>query len=156
MIEGLMIISITALFLMVALASSTVWAFERQQTQTITVYNVDVNKVTSSKTSDPSMADPCLPLLKTVRHISPVSDAMDRSRRSAGAAATLGLVVGLRFALGPKEVLKNGRKRPSARFDLWQHEPNNTGSLEALAVSEYRRCKNEEALKALSSFRWER
>src|SRR5687768_6059378 len=55
----------------------------------------------------PANEDSCSPLLKSVRNFTPPSSATDRDRRSAGQAAAIGLVFGLRFALGPKETARS-------------------------------------------------
>ena len=78
---------------------------------------------------------------------------MDRNQRSAGAATAVGLMLGVSFALGPKEV--NSKKRQKApRFELRQ--PHNTNGYKAMAVADYRRCKNEQALGAIQDWRWSR
>lgn len=103
---------------------------------------------TTSLQPSPSMdmADKCLPLLNKVRHTSSVS-AMDPNRRPAGhKAATVGFVIGLRIALGPTEV--TGSKRVSVGPQVLETRDN--GSSRALAVADYRACKNKEALNALN------
>lgn len=107
----------------------------------------------SSQLPPPSMADSCLPLLNT-RHTTPVSD-MDRTQRTAGTAAALGIVFGVRFALGPKETAKSNRSG-NARFTIWQPANATAGDQHALAVADYRNCQKEQALKALNEFRWTR
>lgn len=107
-----------------------------------------------SDTPSSAMADSCLPLLKSIHQTNSVS-AMDRNQRSAGKAAALGVVFGVRFALGPKEIAKSRYGKP--RLDLWQTAGSiSNDSRHALAVSEYRACQKEKALNALSDFRWER
>lgn len=103
---------------------------------------------TTSLQPSPSMdmADKCLPLLNKVRHTTSLS-AMDSNRRPAGhKAATVGFVIGLRIALGPTEV--TGSKRVSVGPQILETRDN--GSSRALAVADYRACKNKEALKALN------
>lgn len=110
--------------------------------------------ITSSPS--PSMADSCLPLLKSIRQAPPVS-AMDRNQRSAGQAAALGLVFGLRFALAPPKNPRSGNTpKPTAHLDLWQPEGAFAGDRHALAVSSYRRCQKDQALRAMEGFRWAR
>lgn len=101
----------------------------------------------------PANDDSCLPLLKSVRNFTPPPSATDRDRRSAGQAAAIGLVFGVRFALGPKETARS-RRQGGVRFDVWQ--PRDDNSIQAMAVADYRRCKNDQALKALSDWRWKR
>ena len=97
----------------------------------------------------------CLSLLKAVRYDN-ASSAMDRSRHSAGKATALGLVFGVRFALGPKEVMKNTRSGDAVRFGLWEARDKDVNAAQALAISDYRRCKNEQTLRGLSDWRWQR
>ncbi|MEM6781627.1 MAG: hypothetical protein AAF569_07165 [Pseudomonadota bacterium] len=106
------------------------------------------NRGTTSLQSSPSMdmADKCLPLLNKVRHTSSLS-AMDPNRRPAGhKAATVGFVIGLRIALGPTEV--TGSNRVSMGPQVLHSR--NSGSSHALAVADYRACKNKAALNALN------
>lgn len=107
---------------------------------------------TSPLTStEPSVTDdPCRSLLNDIKHSSPASVTNGR-RHEAGQAAAVGLILGFRFALGPKEV--SGSNRSSVGLNVWR--PQDTG-LQALAVSDYRRCKNEHALSALRELRWSR
>ena len=79
---------------------------------------------------------------------------MDRDRQTAGKAAALGLILGVRIALGPKEVTRHKRTGNAVRFDIWQ--PSTGGDRQALAIADYRRCKNDQALKAISDWRWQR
>ena len=102
--------------------------------------------------SSPPVVDSCLPLLKSI-HTSPQS-AMDRNQRSAGKAAALGLVLGVRFALSPPE--KPGSYADKPRLNIWKVKGVSKDSRSALAVSAYRQCQKEQALKALSEFRWAR
>jgi len=79
---------------------------------------------------------------------------MDRGRASEGQAqaAALGLVLGVRFALGPKEVIRSNRSRVEIRQPF-----STTEDTYALAIADYRRCKNEQALRALNDeWRWSR
>lgn len=106
-------------------------------------------------TSVPAAADPCLPFLSPVRYaLAPApADTPVRDYRVTGGAAALGLVVGLRFALGPKELTRGSHHR-APTLGFWQ--PDSGTGAQALAVADYRRCKSEAALNALSDWRWER
>lgn len=96
--------------------------------------------------------DHCQSLLNTARYdVTARGHEMDRSQARQKAAA-IGVVLGIKFALGPKEVAKSGRRK--ARLDVWQ--PSGGKGAQVLAVSAYRECKKEQALKALNSFRWKR
>lgn len=89
-------------------------------------------------------ADPCLPLLQTVRHAT--VSAVYPNRRPAGTkAATVGFVLGLRNALGPTET--NGLPRDSGLRDPFAKA--GLGGSYALSVAAYRACKSDIALKSL-------
>lgn len=98
----------------------------------------------------PALADPCLPLLDRADHAASLS-AMDRNQRSAGRSAAptaaLGFVLGLRLALGPKEVLKN-RPRVQVGPELVQSD---NGRSYALSIASYRQCKNQLVLNRLNA-----
>ncbi len=100
-------------------------------------------------------ADPCLSLLQA-RHLSPGASAHGEatlgfnSRRPVGKTATpvaLGLVLGIRIALGPKQVLKHSQRvqiGPEIRT-------NRAGSKNyALMIAAYRGCKNKHTLSLLN------
>ncbi len=141
-----------AFAIVLTFTAGSVQAFEAQDPAS-SVENAERSALLSDSPSS-TMADSCLPLLKSIHQTNSVS-AMDRNQRSAGKAAALGVVFGVRFALGPKEIAKP--RRGKARLDLWQ----TSGSIadnnrHALAVSDYRACQKEKALEALSDFRWKR
>lgn len=95
----------------------------------------------------------CEALLNTANYdLTTRGDEMDRRSVKRDVAA-IGVIFGVRFALGPKEIARSGRK-PAAKLDIW--EPNNGHGAQVLAVSAYRDCKKEKALKALNDFRWQR
>lgn len=105
-------------------------------------------------------ADTCLPLLSSIRHTSP-HNAMDRSQHSAGKAAALGLVFGVRFALTPADA-KSKSAKSKASLGFWPSDASTSGTFEsqkdrsALAVAAYRQCQKKQALKALGKLRWTR
>lgn len=87
-----------------------------------------------------SVADSCLPLLKSIQ--SP-SSAPERIQRSAGNMAAVGLILGVRYALRPPEssnaaALAVSELTPSSYTD---------DNRSALAVHAYRLCRKEQALK---------
>jgi len=130
------------------------WSIELDQSTSV----IETDKNASLTTSSPESTiaeDKCLSLLKAVRYTNPPS-AMDRDRRSAGKATALGLVFGVRFALGPKEVTKRDKSGDAVRFDFWQPRDRNTNAKQAMAVADYRRCVKEQNLRALSDWRWQR
>lgn len=99
-------------------------------------------------------ADQCLPLLKSIQTISPES-ALDRSQRTAGQIAALGLLFGVRFAPGPLERPGKATAETMVQIKV-SPEPLLEGRA-ALAVAAYRDCRKNEALTALTrEFRWAR
>lgn len=101
-----------------------------------------------------ALGDKCLSLLNVSYNKRQHSDI--RHKQNIGKSAAIGLVFGLRFALGPKEVLKNTRAK-DIELDVWS--PRDSASsdiIQVAAVSQYRRCKKEETLNALNDFRWQR
>ncbi len=132
--------------LVLCLVVGPAWSFETSHE------TLDAPVANLTSTSSPSVADACLPLLDNIRQSSQ-STAMDRNQRSAGKAAALGLVLGVRFALSPPN--KAGLAPQQPRLDVWQH--NDMGNQRsALAVTAYRQCQKEQALKAMGDFRWSR
>lgn len=109
---------------------------------------------TDTPRSTISADEKCLSLLKAVRY-NDASSAMDRDRRSAGKATALGLIFGVRFALGPKEVMKNAKGR-DVTFEIRDAGGLDNGGSHALAIADYRRCKNEQTLRGLNDWRWQR
>lgn len=101
-----------------------------------------------SKSSPLAGADSCLPLLRQVRLSPSGSVNIGQNQRPAGPKAsmpmTLGFLIGVRVALGPKEVVKPGRRVQIGPELLQRYD---TGESYALAVANYRRCKNDMALK---------
>lgn len=93
----------------------------------------------------PSTVDSCLPLLNSIA-LNPPTIA-DGSRRPAGTAAAkasvLGLVFGVRYALGPPQVTRMNSDVQNAHAA----SPGTNGH--ALAVSDYRACQKKQALSAL-------
>jgi hypothetical protein len=90
--------------------------------------------------------DACLPLLKAVHSAFPNAQSGDNAiRRDAGNVAALGLLFGVRYALGPREQTRTVRPAgPEVTTDL--------SGMSALSVSAYRRCKNEQTIEAMNSF----
>ncbi len=128
------------------------WSVELDHPSSVINTDETTLPIITSPTPTQAKNDSCLPLLKSVRQASP--SAMDRNRSTTGKAAALGVIFGVRFALGPKEVMKSSRRDKAVRFDLWQAREGN--GAQAMAIADYRRCKNEEALKAISDWRWAR
>lgn len=146
------LVTFAVVALVIILFAGPVWAIEQVPASEITsAQNLDeTSPLISDERTPSSQEESCAHLLKAIRYASSYSDT-DRVRRSAGAAAAVGLVFGIRFALGPKTVTSS--KRPA--LGVWQ--PDSTSSSKALAVADYRRCKNNEALEALNQeWRWQR
>lgn len=95
--------------------------------------------------------DSCLYILRNAQEREGLSERERYYRQSAGSAAAVGLVFGVRFALGPSEVNKAQRRVPeqAAAFRVWEPRES-TGSAQALAIADYRACRNEQALRALT------
>ena len=87
------------------------------------------------------VADVCLPLLKATQS-DPRDIVTQDVRPDAGQAAALGLIFGVRYALGPKETT---RARPASKG----MENGDLSGDRALAVAEYRRCRSEQLLTTL-------
>ena len=100
-----------------------------------------------TKSSPSADVDTCLPLLRQVR-LSSSGSALGHNQRPAGQKAsmpmTLGFLIGVRVALGPKEVVKPGRRVQIGPELLQRYD---TGESYALAVANYRRCKSDMALQ---------
>ncbi len=101
-----------------------------------------------------SVTDSCLPLLKSIRHIAP-DTVTDVTQRPAGKkAAVLGLVLGVRFALGPVQTpqhLERSAKTP-ALVDFRQPNGDIDGR-NALTTAAYRDCRKREAISVMVSSR---
>ncbi|QQG36400.1 MAG: hypothetical protein HYS17_00995 [Micavibrio aeruginosavorus] len=96
---------------------------------------------------DPSISDPCLYLLKPLREQESFMAADRRYREASGSAMAVGLVLGVRFALGPQERAgARSHARPVAAFHVW--EPHQVQS-PARAIADYRACRNQRTLQAL-------
>lgn len=112
--------------------------------------SVDEQSLAIEHVPAPSVADSCLPLLKSI-HLPPRKSVTDRNQRSAGKAAALGLVFGVRFALSPLKTPKTvSPSKVNSRFDVWK--AGSYKSLEnrsALAVTAYRSCRKQQALYSL-------
>jgi hypothetical protein len=103
--------------------------------------------------------DECLSFLRGASSMGAFVPSVDHqgswSPEKRAAASSLGLIFGVKFALGPKEIIRPNRSgdKNRAKFDVWYQEDAN---MKALAVSDYRRCKKEKALGQAESWRWQR
>ena len=130
----------------VLILSAPADAIETTKASALVLEEMRAKDSLSFKKSPPeAQADPCLPLLHA-RRLSPGGSAVSQNWRPAGKAAApvaLGFVLGIRIALGPKEVTKkSGRVQigPEIRTD------RAGGNNYALAIAAYRSCKNDYAL----------
>ena len=151
-------LSLSFMVIILAFCAGNAWSFERVTSGEIAkhAYAAPSENSNDFSTSSPSAPnDACLPLLKSIRHSS-AGSAMDRNQRSAGKAAALGLVFGIRFALKPSTKIKPSK--PS--LDIWSDAGGIEGNRTALAIADYRRCQKNKALtssiQAISDFRWTR
>jgi hypothetical protein len=104
--------------------------------------NVVGNQVPDQTAPSSAVADVCLPLLKTAAQPDTRNIITQDVRPDAGQAAALGLIFGVRYALGPKEATRPGPAlKGTANADL-------SGD-RALAIAEYRRCRSEQLLTSL-------
>lgn len=142
-----------ALFMGACFTTGPAWSIQLDQPSSAIGADDTSMPITSSPAPVKASEDSCLPLLKSARAFGPAPSAMDRDWRSAKKAAALGVVFGIRFALGPKEVT-HSKSRSRVKVGVWQPEDYN--GAHALAVADYRRCKNDQALKAISDWRWQR
>ena len=112
------------LILLLVVSTGTSWAIGVHDND----YDARIVSQYSLLQSSSSVADVCLPLLKTIRH-TPRTFATERNQRSAGSAAAVGLLVGARFALSP-----------TVKVQANDHDRY------ALSVREYRQCVKQKAL----------
>lgn len=147
-------ISLAAFIIVLAIGAGSAWSLDRFDPAGV-IKDVQAVQDFSTSSSSPAIVDGCLPLLKSIRHTS-ASSAMDWNQRSAGKAAALGLVFGIRFALEPSPKSKS----PKSRLDVWQPQNAIAGDQRALAIADYRKCQKEKALnssiQAIQDFRWTR
>lgn len=102
----------------------------------------------TNKVPHPAKKDPCLSLLHAAR-LSPGAEQKGSStgRNSEAnfadkqaASVALGLFLGVRVALGPKEIVKKNKR---VQIGPEIHAMNRGGDNYALAVASYRSCKND-------------
>lgn len=128
------------------LVSAPAGAIETTKASALVVEEIRAHESLSFQKSPPvAQADPCLPLLHA-RHLSPGGSAVSqnwRPARKTAAPVALGFFIGVRIALGPKEVQK-----PSGRVQIGPEIRTDraSGNNYALAVAAYRSCKNNYAL----------
>jgi hypothetical protein len=146
-VRALVIMTAFMLLAVVSVTNGPAWSFE--------VPNTDVHGQSSvvvpvmRAPADPA-GDSCLYILKAGRERDGPSTADRQYRQASGSAAVIGLVFGVRFALGPSEVTTARRRtQPVAAFRVWETRENGGGG-QALAIADYRACRNEQALRTLT------
>lgn len=146
-------LTLSVLVIILALCAGQAWSFERIPASEAGHYVDQTADHKMNLSSSPVQIDTCLPLLN--RH-APAGSAMDRNQRTAGKAAAVGLVFGIRFALKPTREIQPSK--PS--LDIWTDDGGIEGDRDALAIADYRRCQKNKALnssiQALDEFRWTR
>ena len=152
---------IAFVFVFMFAVSAPAWSFETYhahinehtaeisaQPQSVSVRKQD--RRAAYKKPSPAPMDTCTPLLSSSHPAH-----MDRTQRSAGKAAAIGLVFGVRFALTPPKKAHAGVVS-GPQLDVWQPKAALASDRTALAVAAYRECQKSQALQALNSFRWKR
>lgn len=86
------------------------------------------------------VADHCAPLLQHAPHLDGTNVKV---RDDAGHAAVLGLILGVRYALGPTEETRRNHGYNGDGFH------SDVSGVRARAVAQYRHCRNQELLKSL-------
>ena len=132
---------------MVFVSTVPVGAFETTEISALKTEEIRAVQPLSFKKSPlEAQADPCLPLLHA-RHLSPGASALSPTSRyhadKTAAPVALGVVFGVRIALGSKRIVK-----PSQRVQIGPEflaGDGNNGNY-ALSVAAYRNCKNEHTL----------
>jgi hypothetical protein len=142
------------LFLMISVSATLAWgvksalAIETTKASALVPEEARAIQTLSftQKTPPATEPDPCLPLLGSGTLSSRFASPGRISRSEAGKTAApvaLGLVLGVRIALGPKEFVsatQPAQQNPDVRTG------NRNGADQALAIAAYRSCKNNLAL----------
>ena len=139
-------LGLTAAIVTIGFVAPMAGAMETTKASALVLEDMQAHDSLSFKRSSPTaQADPCLPLLHA-RHLSPGGSAVSqnwRPARKSAAPVALGFFLGVRIALGPKEVQK-----PSGRVQIGPEirTAATNGGNYALAIAAYRSCKNNHAL----------
>ena len=107
---------------------------------------IDIPRVETRSVQD---NDSCLFILQPVAGQSAAEAREWKRRQDAGSAAAIGLVFGVRYAVGPAEVTSLRDYRQPASFRAWEAR-DQSQSARALAIADYRACRNEQALQVLT------
>ena len=145
MVRIFTILLVTAYFV----SGVPVRAIETTKASGLILEEVNSNSSLSFTKKSPlsAKADPCLPLLHSAR-LSPGASAESHRRPiksdKKAASVALGIFLGVRVALGPKEVVK---ERGRVQIGPEVRTANLGEDNYALAVAAYRSCKNNHVLK---------
>ena len=120
----------TTLLLMMIMLTGPAWSFERSG-------QAEGSVATGEQ-------DSCLSLLEAIGHASGAEREERSIRTDAGQALALGLVLGVRYAIGPKEQVGVAHGNKAVSDDL--------SGMSAISISAYRRCKNNQTIEAMNSF----
>ncbi len=157
---------VPAIFIL-TLTSSPVWSFQTYAlSDSMLSQESPMALHTVPSPASAGNTDACSPLRQAIRYgrktpyaSSRTSASHELDRRNVGNKTAPGMMVGVllgvKFALGPKERSTKARKR-AIKLDLWTMGGDVRGNRNVLAVSAYRTCQKEQALKALNGFRWQR
>lgn len=140
---------VVAAGLFVCAGGSEAWSFEVIETRAQEVPQAAA--VMRAPDAESPAGDACLYILRHAQEREGFSERERYYRPDAGSAAAVGLVFGVRFALGPSELNKSRRRAPVQTAALRVWEPRESaGGARALAIADYRACRNERALRALT------
>jgi hypothetical protein len=142
-----------AAFLVLAFSAGSAWSHESSSSGKISAGAASVSSLPQVSLS---VTDKCLPLLKSVRPPISPDNVTDKTQRPAGKLAALGLVFGIRFALGPVEAPQNAKRsaHTPALVDFRQPSGDINGR-NALATAAYRHCRKTEALLGVQALHTE-
>ena len=146
--------------LIITISTGTSWAFTTydgyDDVPPLKVKSVALEPRLQYKPSS-TVTDSCLPLLKSIQKTSSQS-VTDRNQRSAGKAAALGLIFGVRYALAPVSAQKvDSSESSQGDFDAWYDDGSSVvdDSNAVYAVKAYRSCQKKQALNATKKdIRW--
>ena len=126
------------------LSIGTAWSYDGRH-NIYSDINVSRETLQHNDKNDPSsiLAGQCLPLLNT--HDTPLSTAKNGNQRTVGQVAALGIILGARFALEPKNNAA-GLHTKKAISKQQKGTTNGAGKRTAHAIANYRQCLKQIAL----------
>ncbi|PCJ99089.1 MAG: hypothetical protein COA45_06505 [Zetaproteobacteria bacterium] len=127
----------------------TAWSFEKIYKPTTINNSAHIsNALYNTKLPSSPVMDMCKSLLKSTQHISS-HISTGGSQRAAGKIAALGIILGVRFALEPKN--NENVRAMSVKNHVLRHQKKVLGNRSAQAVIAYRRCQKEHALNKVAT-----